>query len=565
MGKNKKKEVYAKNSQALRLKKHVKQSIIAMGIGGFLLIFTFALSLFSSSIEEERLETTSLLNQYRLASKTLTSNVQSFAVTADTQYYDAYLKELNEDKNRDIAWEELQKNHINDEEWTSLEEIAALSDGLVPLEEAAFAAAKSGDTDTAIASVFGAEYTDTVSQINSKTDTAISQIQERIGKKTKQLSVLQIVIEVFFILSFLYVAYQIMCLLKFAHQELLLPIKKVSSYLSIFAQGNFHEQLDLPADESEVGTMVSSINFMKGNLVGIINEISSILEQMGEGNYLISIQQNYIGEFQTIKHSLTTICEKMQETFKTIRDVSQQVNVGSEQLANAATDLAEGCTVQANKVSEIVTLTDDLYQSLECNATEANDSVELAMNAGKIMMNSNSHMTELKIAIGEINQCSEQIRSIINAINDIASQTNLLALNAAIEAARAGEAGKGFAVVAEQVKTLAEESSKAAGETTKLIESTVAAVDKGIRIADTTSANMEEVLASAQAATEKMGQISTMLNNNVTNLQQINSNLTSVSEIVDNNSASSEETAAVSQQQSAQVETMVSLLDKFQV
>ena len=174
-------------------------------------------------------------------------------------------------------------------------------------------------------------------------------------------------------------------------------------------------------------------------------------------------------------------------------------------------------------------------------------------------------MQELKGAIGEISKCSEQIGTIIGAIEDIASQTNLLSLNAAIEAARAGEAGKGFAVVAEQVKNLAEESGKAARRTTELIGTTIEAVEKGIAIADETAENMDQVMDGAREATERMGEIAKMLVRDVEHMQEVNASITQVSAVVDNNSATSQETAAVSEQQKAQVETMVALMDKFEI
>jgi len=112
---------------------------------------------------------------------------------------------------------------------------------------------------------------------------------------------------------------------------------------------------------------------------------------------------------------------------------------------------------------------------------------------------------------------------------------------------------------------LAEESGKAAGETDKLIERTILAVNKGIEIADETATNMDEVMLGAKQATDKMQEMSKMLTKDVTSMHQVNESVMRISEIVDSNSAASEETAAVSQEQKAQVETMVSLMDKFNI
>lgn len=564
MGQNEKK-ISGKNSQAAQLKRLVRQALFSVGTGTVLLLGFIVFNVAMSKVNNAQVNTTVALNQYRIASKTLTYDIQSYAVTGEPKYYDGYIKELEKDQNRERAIEALKECGLKDEEWTSLNEIAAMSNQLVPLEQEAIAHVQAGDIAAAQACVFSEAYGNSVEQISRQTDETILSILERKEKTQTGLKVLQFIFEILFAASFLYVVKEFIKTIKFSEKELLEPIQKVSDQMVVLAGGEFHTELDLKEDESEVGRMVASIAFMKRNLLGMVEEITQTLEKMGNGNYRFEIEQEYVGEFVTIKDSFIQIGEKMRETLKTIRTVSVQIDDGSEQLACAAQDLAENCTIQAGQVAELMTAFDAMTKSMEENAHEAEESAKMASVAGVTLAKGNEKLRELKASIQEVGRCSEQIGTIIEAIEDIASQTNLLALNAAIEAARAGEAGKGFAVVAEQVKNLANESANAAGKTTQLIETTISVMDKSISIAEATEANMNEVLTDAKAATEKMGQIEQILKKNTQRMQELNENVTQVSAAVDNNSATSEETAAVSEQQKSQVETMVDMMNRFEI
>ena len=554
-----------KKSQAAQLRRLVRQALISVVTGIVLLLGFIAFNIAMSNVHSTQLDTTVALNQYRIGSKTLTFNIQSYAVTGNEEYYDGYMKELNTDRNREKAIETLQKCAITDVEWASLNEIASMSENLVPLEKEAIAHVQEGNLEMAQACVFSTEYEDTVNRISRQTDETIQNILDSKEKKQSVLKVMQIVFEVLFAVSFLYVVAEFVKTIRFSEKELLVPIQKVSDQMAVLAEGDFHTPLALEEDDSEVGKMVSSIAFMKKNLLGMVAEITKTLGEMGNGNYRIEIKQEYVGEFVSIKESFQQIGEKMRETLLTIRNVSEQIESGSEQLACAAQDLAENCTTQASQVSELMVAFEGMTRSMEENSQEAEESAKIASEAGVTLAKGNEKMEELKDAIQEISRCSREISSIIEAIERIATQTNFLALNAAIEAARAGEAGRGFAVVAEQVKNLANESAKAAGKTTELIETTVSVMDRSIAIADETAENMSAVMTDAKAATEKMEQIVEILKKDALQMRDMNENVVEVSGAVDNNSATSEETAAVSEEQKTQVEAMVKLMEQFAI
>ncbi len=565
MGKENRKEHHVK-SQAEELKLITKTTYSIVIVAVIVLAIFVFLTIFSQRKSQIQLENTMYLTQFCTGSENLTSAVQAFAVTADEKYYQEYMDELEVVKNRDIALEGLKKNGLKDSEWDMINNISNLSNELVPLETSAMDSARAGDTKTAMDYVFGDEYEDTVHIINNDTDVLINTVQERMAKEQKTVNFIMYTCEVIFIIICVAMVRMIIRTIHFSKRELLDSIVGVSSALGELSQGHLDADLTrMHVDESEVGRMVGALQYMENNFNEMISEISNVLESMAHGNYRVDVNREYVGDFFKIKESLLDIVDETKKVLATIQITAQEIDSGSEQMAKAAMDLAEGSTVQSQMVQEVAEMVNKMAVSLENKAKEAEETVKMAEGAAAVMMDGNAKMQELKEAIGEIEKCSNEIHNIIGTIEDIANQTNLLSLNASIEAARAGDAGRGFAVVAEQVKNLAEESANAAGETKKLIETTVAAVRKGISFADVTAESMNSVISKAQESTGMMNKIAIELREEVTNMYQIDSDVARVAEIVDNNSATSEETAAVSQQQTAQVATMVQMLEQFKI
>ncbi len=551
--------------QAARMKALVKETIIVVIIGVVLLITSMVSNFLMSNTLRVQIDTTKALEEYRITSKTFTIDAQSYVITGEEHYHEAYVQESEVTKTRDKAVATLNDAGLTADEMAKFKALQEVDDAMLPYESDAFAAMASGNQKKAEDAVFGAEYLNLVEESDKLIGELIELIEHRLEAKETRVTVVQAVAQLLFVAAVVYILLNLFRTIRFAQKELLVPIVKVSKELENMAEGNFSGKTGLTPDETEVGKMIQAMRDMKDTNHGIISEVTSILEEMGGGNYVIEVKQDYVGEFGAIKEAFIVIRERMHETFQTLKEVSDQIDAGSEQLSGAAQDLAEGCTSQAAQISDIVESIKKVANSMNENAKEAASTVEISTLAGQKLMQGNQKMEELKTAIKEISRCSEEIGTIISAIEDIATQTNLLSLNAAIEAARAGEAGKGFAVVAEQVKKLAEESATAAGQTTQLIETTIAAVDKGIVIAEQTAADMEEVMVGAKNATVKMSAIAEVLVKEAADVQEVNERVATISEVVSNNSAASEETAAVSEEQTAQVQTMVELMGQFQI
>ena len=186
-------------------------------------------------------------------------------------------------------------------------------------------------------------------------------------------------------------------------------------------------------------------------------------------------------------------------------------------------------------------------------------------SVGNALHNIEISIHNLEEAVDKVGTASGEIVDIIKLIGDIAEETNLLSLNASIEAARAGEAGKGFAVVADQVAVLAAQSAEAAKESAVLIDTSVQAVEKGTVIADQTAKQLENVAEGSKVITDEVTKIAQILGLQEASFHQINTGVDQINDVVQTNSATSQECAAASQEMSTQAENLNELIRKFKV
>lgn len=340
------------------------------------------------------------------------------------------------------------------------------------------------------------------------------------------------------------------------------PLEPLTKGVREFSEGNLGVVIDISTDD-EIGILADNVKLTIAALKDMIQNISSVLSEMSNGNLNVVVEGNYIGDFLPIRTALSIILDSMNNTLGKIQESSSQVSLGASQMAESAQSLAEGATEQAGSVQELqATITEVTGKVRETAELTQNAYVKTKEIESKAK-DSSSEMHNMTKAMARIQETSNQIAGIITEIEDIAVQTNLLSLNASIEAARAGEAGRGFAVVAEQIGKLAESSATSAINTRSLIESSLQEVGNGSKITERTALSLEQVVNSLNEIAEGVQRSSAASLAQADSMKQVEQGIEQISEVVQSNSAVAEETSATSEELSAQAENLDGLVGKF--
>ena len=347
-------------------------------------------------------------------------------------------------------------------------------------------------------------------------------------------------------------------------ETILEPLHAIEDVAMELTEGNLHSTLEYHSDD-EIGKLAHSMRKSIRILGTYVDDIDRSMKLFSEGNFDVHPEVEWRGDFVGILNSFMAFQASMAGTIKGIQNVSNEVSGAAEQVASSSNDLADGATNQAAVVEELTATATGVSEQVEKNSQSAKEISVKVDELGNAISESNGKMHEMVDSMHEISEASKEIDKIITTINEIASQTNLLALNASIEAARAGEAGKGFAVVANQVNVLADQSAQAAKESATLIETSVKAVEKGMVIAGQTAAQLEEVAENSKVITTEVTNIAETLETQTTEIKQINEGIEQINDVVQTNSATSEECAAASQEMSSEAESLREMIRKFKV
>jgi len=384
-------------------------------------------------------------------------------------------------------------------------------------------------------------------------------ISDESAEALKSVSVVRKNIIILFLIS----AFAVSSLLYNAIKKLMRPLGDIEGAVCSAADIHFDAANNIESyigRNDEIGSMAAAVNNLCISMKNASNDIGRILGEIVD----VDINKDiYKGDFSVLFEYIKTIRDKLTDVLSNIYEASDQVNSGSVQVAQGAQALSSGAAEQSASVDELVNRLGDIEKQVQSNAESCGKARELMNKTSAYVDEVSGKMETLTEAMSDINESSAKISNIIKTIEDIAFQTNILALNAAVEAARAGAAGKGFAVVADEVRNLAAKSAEAVSDTTKLIDSSIEAVNNGAEITGETNSAMHTLDEYTAAVRNIVESIAKSGEKQAEMVEKINEDVKRISGVVQANSATAEESAAASEELSGQADTLKGLIGKF--
>ena len=294
-----------------------------------------------------------------------------------------------------------------------------------------------------------------------------------------------------------------------------------------------------------------------------VQDILEKLSMIAAHDLTVRIEEEYKGEFIPLKESMNNIIDYLNGLFRELDNISGNVYSGSDRIAKSSQEFAQVTANEETVMKQVEEAVHNVLQQALNNEKLCNKANELTNSAKDSVSVSKQQVEQMVAAMNKINEVSQNISGVLNAINSIAEQTNLLALNASIEAARAGESGKGFAVVATEISKLADQSAIAANDSREMIAQTLSAIEEGTKGASGTINELLVTVHNIENAAQVTEEILEATKVQKLEVGNVTNKVEDISRIISSSAKAVMENASVSQELAAQSDQLQTMLQKI--
>ena len=292
-------------------------------------------------------------------------------------------------------------------------------------------------------------------------------------------------------------------------------------------------------------------------------DIANGLAAMASGDLAHHVQVSSIEDLSVLGSSLNQAMKQLSQAMDTVKSVSVAVSSTAHEINGSTSDLSNRTETQAATLEQTAAALEELTATVRSAAEGAKQVEDIVANATAAAKGSNLVVQDAIVAMDQIQGSSDKISRIISVIDDISFQTNLLALNAGVEAARAGDAGRGFAVVASEVRALAQRSTEAAGEIKQLISESSNHVSQGVKLVGKAGVELNAIIENVGNISGHVSNIARGAQEQSITLEEINTGVSQLDAVTQQNAAMVEETTAASQILANDAANLAQQVDKF--